>query len=488
MMPLQQKQKPESSGSLKPDKKSDKSRKLAPNPTPHENFLRFLVIKKLEGDFKNDSPFFINKVITEQVGAVNSVRKIKDGLLVEVADVKQSMRLLALEKFGEHEIRVESHNALNTSKGVIHAPDLMMCSIEEIITELKSQGVTDVRRITTRRNGIIENTPSCILTFNTPDLPTVVKAGYLRLPVRMYIPSPMRCFQCQKFGHSALRCKNEATCTCGQPPHTGTPCTEDPCCVNCNGHHPAHSRKCLVYITESNIQAVRVTEKISYAEARRKVQPELTQARRISYATVTSTPPQPSTLNLQELATALIPELLRLLHQYEDNTNSQLSKPKTTNLNFHTYATNVTPTTVLRQQAKSKNQSTEINTQMSENEGNTDGILNWFRTAKPGTNPKTLKRTKTQSSCTVSPMTSANEDASIIENSSSGSNEKPPKKKQTNPRTRTKESEGHRKQCKQNQKSQTPDELSDSEMEGEEIFTYSKRKDKDTDPPKRNES
>ncbi|GFV11565.1 hypothetical protein TNCV_975562 [Trichonephila clavipes] len=42
-------------------------------------------------------------------------------------------------------------------------------------------------------------------------------------------------------------------------------------CLNCKGEHPAYSRSCPTWITEKEITAVKIKEKISYPEARRVV-------------------------------------------------------------------------------------------------------------------------------------------------------------------------------------------------------------------------
>ncbi|GFX13664.1 probable RNA-directed DNA polymerase from transposon X-element [Trichonephila clavipes] len=78
---------------------------------------------------------------------------------------------------------------------------------------MKAQKVCDVRRITIRRDGQVLNTKHLILTFSTPDLPQTVKMAYIRCPVRPYIPNLLRCFQCQRFGHSKTFCRGQPTCS-----------------------------------------------------------------------------------------------------------------------------------------------------------------------------------------------------------------------------------------------------------------------------------
>ena len=48
--------------------------------------------------------------------------------------------------------------------------------------------VTDVPRNTVRRDGIIKPPNTFVLTFNSSNLPTVVKIGFIKVKVDVYIP------------------------------------------------------------------------------------------------------------------------------------------------------------------------------------------------------------------------------------------------------------------------------------------------------------
>ena len=52
--------------------------------------------------------------------------------------------------------------------------------------------VIDVRRIVVKCNQQEVKTKTLIFTFNTPKIPEVLVAGYIRIPVTQYIPNPMR--------------------------------------------------------------------------------------------------------------------------------------------------------------------------------------------------------------------------------------------------------------------------------------------------------
>ena len=79
---------------------------------------------------------------------------------------------------------------------------------EKILDELSDQGVTGVSRFILKKDGESIKTNTLFVTFNTPTPPQKLKIGYYVVRVQLYIPNPLRCFQCQKFGHSKRFCKN----------------------------------------------------------------------------------------------------------------------------------------------------------------------------------------------------------------------------------------------------------------------------------------
>jgi hypothetical protein len=99
-----------------------------------------------------------------------------------------------------------------------------------------------------------------------------IKAGYFNIRVEQYIPNPLRCFKCQKFGHHRTACKRDAICAkCGLPDHGENPCSSPAHCVNCNGDHPAFFTTCPTWITEKEICKIKSTLNLSYPEARKRV-------------------------------------------------------------------------------------------------------------------------------------------------------------------------------------------------------------------------
>ena len=65
-------------------------------------------------------------------------------------------------------------------------------------------------------------TNTLFLTFSSPELPKEITVGYLKVKVALFVPNPMRCFNCNKFGHTSQRCKVAVKCMgCGKDKHEG---------------------------------------------------------------------------------------------------------------------------------------------------------------------------------------------------------------------------------------------------------------------------
>ncbi|GFT42977.1 uncharacterized protein TNCV_1615431 [Trichonephila clavipes] len=216
---------------------------------------------------KHQAPFLIEKAITSSIGQVKTIRKMRSGdLFLEVTSAKQSAALKTLRKMAHIDTTVVRHNSFNYSLGVISAVDLLNVSTNEIEENMQDQK-SDVQR-----DGQVLNTKLLILTFLTPEFPQSVKAAYLHYPVRPYIPNPLRCFQCQRYGHSKTVCRGQPTCSrCAEVGHDSAECKAKERCVNFKGDHSSFSRSCPTWILEREITAVKIKNKFSYPEARRLV-------------------------------------------------------------------------------------------------------------------------------------------------------------------------------------------------------------------------
>ena len=246
--------------------------------TSTENWPRYIVLEAPHPTvpLSKLSPFSIAKAIQGKFGTVGKITKMKSGaLLVEATRASQARQILATTELSGLPVTASPHRTLNSSKGVIkdYHKDLFYMTNEEIMKELSDQGVTDVSRFLLKKDGENIKTNTLFVTFDTPTPPKELKIGYYIVKVQLYIPNPLRCFNCQKFGHSKKFCKHPLACwKCGTEGHDGSECTaETTHCLNCKGDHCASSKSCPIWIQEKEIQRIKTEKGLSYGDARRLV-------------------------------------------------------------------------------------------------------------------------------------------------------------------------------------------------------------------------
>ncbi len=110
------------------------------------------------------------------------------------------------------------------------------------------------------RNGT--PTRAALFHYDGPDLPPVITMHGRDYKTRPFVPEPLRCCQCQRYGHIARRCKNPAKCAVCSEDHDTELCLEklrDPAqpnprakCPNCSKNHHAWNRRCLTRLQMIN--------------------------------------------------------------------------------------------------------------------------------------------------------------------------------------------------------------------------------------------
>ncbi|GFW81562.1 uncharacterized protein TNCV_2882391 [Trichonephila clavipes] len=191
---------------------------------------RFLIISLPNNEMSKVSPFAIQKALVGVGGEPKSVKRLHSGdLLIETNSALQTKSFLLAKSFLNSPVTISPHKTLNSCCGVISEADLLSTPEAEILEGFSNQGVIQVRRITIKKDSTRILTKHLILTFNSPILPTNIKAGYLNCRIRPYIPNPLRCFKCQRFGHSQTSCRGQLTCSrCASVGHASTDCNLEP--------------------------------------------------------------------------------------------------------------------------------------------------------------------------------------------------------------------------------------------------------------------
>ena len=208
----------------------------------------------------------------------------------------------------------------------MRSPDLSPCTLDEIKNNLHKQGVTDAKQISIKRNNQIIPTNTYILNFNTPKPPTEVKIGYLITKVETYIPNPLRCHNCQKFGHHKEKCtRSPIYKNCGE---TGNhiDCQQPPKCENCKQNHSADSKEYELWRKEKRILEVKHTKNISYSEVRKFIKNCLVTTTWANIVQPTNNSPQNQGMTPHFDITNLIKELKTLLELLRESLTNLTTK------------------------------------------------------------------------------------------------------------------------------------------------------------------
>ncbi|GFT76524.1 uncharacterized protein TNCV_1808951 [Trichonephila clavipes] len=206
--------------------------------------------------------YYMRSIEIKSLPHPKSLKRLRSGdLLVETNSALQTKSFLLAKHFLNSPVTISPHKTLNSCRGIISEADLLGTPDGEILEGFSNQDVIQVRRITIKKTTRIP-TKHLILTFNSPILPTNIKAGYLNCRIRPYIPNPLRCFKCQRFGHSQTSCRGQLTCSrCASVGHASTDCNLEPKCVNCLQPHPSDSKICPKWKIEKQIQEIKTTKK-----------------------------------------------------------------------------------------------------------------------------------------------------------------------------------------------------------------------------------
>ena len=129
--------------------------------------------------------------------------------------------------------------------------------------------MTNIKRITIRKDKVQIQTNTCILTFNKE-----VKTGCYFKIVEQYVLAPLRYFKCKKYGHHKEVCSGQEICAkCDEkdPDPLEKDCLKEIRCSNCWQDHPVYSRSCDIYKKEKEILGVKHKRNITFLEERKIV-------------------------------------------------------------------------------------------------------------------------------------------------------------------------------------------------------------------------
>ena len=140
----------------------------------------------------------------------------------------------------------------------------------------EATGVNSAKRINKKYGETQMKTRQIILSFDEC-CPAYVNFGWERHRVEIFISNPIRCYNCQRFGHLAKFCTLEVRCSRCAEKHTIQECLKNEkevkiICANCNGPHPTSYMGCQKYKIAKETKKIQFSEnaKMSYAQATMK--------------------------------------------------------------------------------------------------------------------------------------------------------------------------------------------------------------------------
>lgn len=190
--------------------------------------------------------------------------------MIKCKDEKQKQKILKMKMLAGGKISCTEIG--NGIRGVISGVPLNV-SMDDIKGNLSGGTVISIRRLQMWKDNKRCESMSVMIEFEGSNLPTRVKLGFVSFLVREFIPPPLRCFKCQRMGHTANVCKRKMRCAkCGGEHEYGK-CEDGVVikCCNCGGGHSAAYTGCPVQQEAREAQTIRTVQNVTYAEAMRKI-------------------------------------------------------------------------------------------------------------------------------------------------------------------------------------------------------------------------
>ena len=251
------------------DERENEGAKQRRTTSPEELVVLFKVKgdKPGEAGFRAINPLQIDESLRSQIGRGFVAKILNNGVLKVTCPNKKQYEVAM--SVGKVVTKVEKLSTTRResggSKGVIYGLYAGLAE-KEILENIEGGEVTDVKRFRSKEGA--RGDPPVLLTFKESQLPDRVCLGSMVYRVREYIRPPLRCYNCQRYGHIADACHGKRKCAkCGGD-HGIKECDADSSkCANCGGNHGAADKDCEHTIQARKVQVVKERDSVTYAEA-----------------------------------------------------------------------------------------------------------------------------------------------------------------------------------------------------------------------------
>ena len=241
------------------------------NDTQEPMIKEILVNSNIRTKYLKETEFKENMHYIKEI-KINKEKKQMVIILKPGINKESLEKLYNVQKLGPCEVECRPPIENNTKTSVIQGYPTQS-SLEDLERNLKEAKLEykKVIRLNKHTEGEKRPTESILVEFLNY-APKQVFIDYCRYNVKPYIPQPLRCYKCQRFGHIAIHCKSktEKCAICGSN-HRSQDCVNknNSKCANCGDNHPAYSKQCESYLKAKDIRKVQDARKTSYATAAR---------------------------------------------------------------------------------------------------------------------------------------------------------------------------------------------------------------------------
>ena len=264
-----------------PVPKKKKRQVFKPHPALHhfdslfgsDNWARFLVLK---AGSHIASSILENELLHACPSAELGFRLLRPNeWLVEATTKLQSESIMSIKTVAGVDVHISRHDTLNYIQGTVvlpHIQDEALPSKAVLLDSLQIRynNVHDIElfEIPSRKN---KNVKLSILKlkFTGHSIPQKIKVLGVNREVRPYVPKPLQCNSCCRFGHSSKRCTSPEVCAvCGSGQHLTNWNCDPPKCVNCGLSHHAKCKTCVFYIYNTELKLLMTRSGMSAKEAK----------------------------------------------------------------------------------------------------------------------------------------------------------------------------------------------------------------------------
>lgn len=235
-----------------------------------------VILESINQNIGNLHPIVIGRKFKEH-GIKNVLRikkKGKNRVAVDFITANEANTILESQILKELDVKAYIPISMVTCKGIARGIHTSVDS-KEFVDEAESLiKIIEARRIKKRSKNAegqeeMVDTEDMVITFRGTTLPKYIKIHLFETKIQLYIPQPMQCKNCLRYGHSGNQCRGKKRCfKCGDE-HEPDTCKNEISCIFCKTDHMATSKTCDEYIRQKNIKRLMAVNNISYFEARK---------------------------------------------------------------------------------------------------------------------------------------------------------------------------------------------------------------------------